>query len=845
VADDTTAATAALAAMSATTVLGARIMAGLGGSGADVPHGSLSAEEAKVFLGRAVEGLPEQEKLLVKMHYYSQMSLKEIGVVLGVGEDRASRLHAGAMLWLGLRLGRASLAGPDGHGGYVGAQADSDGGARAEGDGDRRTPDEDGRWSDEDRRTPDEDRRMPDEGRRTPDEGRWTPDEDGRLADEDRRTPDEDGRPASEGDGRTGRDDYRPGEGSEHAGEDGRRAFAQGAPAPWQPSAAPLPSYQEAKGKIRAMLQGRGGLSSFEAQRGLDLKGQEGAADLIRRIFADLELEGMVYKQGHKRATRYVLAGGPPRPAPGAHGSAVKKNDSAAMRIHMRAYMRDHVPRVPAPDAAPQAPPDRRDRHRPPPEGLESRLHGLSPERLARVLSARFDNGVLVSSAIELDRFRRFAADAEGAEGLGGLSGLSNDELREAIEACGTYFDGKVYAISDRVRGRLVELAEQYFDAGAQIIFYDEFYEKNRSWLFRSSVASPEMLREILEELFPGLYFKQEYFGQVHAPVAVAVGAEILRVWGDGALATFGQLAERLPYVPMARIKGALAQSGDFIWSSEGTYTHYGKVSISPEDRDAIRARAAEDCDDEAKGYVSFAELPMGDIEALNPGLSTHALHDAIYRKCLSDGFAKEGKIVTREDSPLDALKIMKGHFGALERCTVGEMEAYWKDLTGYERISNKQPVLEAGHAAMVRTDEKTYVADKFLGFDAAVIDEVIGQFVLGDYLPLKAFTTFGAFPDCGRPWNLFLLESYCRRFSEKYRFDCRSANSRNAGAVIRKTCRMAYMEIMADAAAKAGIALRPNDVNRFLYEHGYIGKSTTSGAGEVMGRAAALRGRG
>jgi hypothetical protein len=453
------------------------------------------------------------------------------------------------------------------------------------------------------------------------------------------------------------------------------------------------------------------------------------------------------------------------------------------------------------------------------------------------VLADRFGNGILVSSGIELDRFRSFAA---GAEGLAGLAGLSNDELRGAIEACGTYFEGKVYAISGRVKAQLAAKVREYFDAGAQIIFYDEFYEKNRSWLFRSSVASPGMLKEILEELSLAQYYKPEYFGRTHAPVPVAVGEEILRVWGDGALATYGQLAERLAYVPLDRIKYALAHSKDFICDSPETYTHYGKVSISLEDSDAIRARAAADCDDEGKGYVSFAELPMGDIEVLNPGLSTQALHGAIYRKCLSDGFARRGKIVTHEDSALDLLRIMKGHFGTVERCTVGELEDYCLDLIG--SVPDKNTILSTGHEVLVRTDRDNFVADGSLNFDIGAIDDAIDQFVPGDYLPLKDFTTFGAFPDCGRPWGLFLLESYCRRFSERYRFDCRSANSRNAGAVIRRSCRMTtYMEIMADAVAKAGVALRPNDVNRFLYDHGYIGKSTTSGAGDVIEMAKAL----
>jgi hypothetical protein len=92
-------------------------------------------------------------------------------------------------------------------------------------------------------------------------------------------------------------------------GRERGKGRGRAASAPQQTSNKPLPSYSEAKEKIRTMLLNHGGLSSFQAQSGLDLKGHEGASALLRKIFADLELEGMVEKQGQKRGTRYILKG--------------------------------------------------------------------------------------------------------------------------------------------------------------------------------------------------------------------------------------------------------------------------------------------------------------------------------------------------------------------------------------------------------------------------------------------------------------------------------------------------------------------------------------------------------
>lgn len=64
-----------------------------------------------------------------------------------------------------------------------------------------------------------------------------------------------------------------------------------------------------------AKLKETGGLSSFEAQKALDLQDCDWAPATLRRFFAELEAEGLISKEGQKRGTRYVLAG--PKPSAG------------------------------------------------------------------------------------------------------------------------------------------------------------------------------------------------------------------------------------------------------------------------------------------------------------------------------------------------------------------------------------------------------------------------------------------------------------------------------------------------------------------------------------------------
>ena len=54
----------------------------------------------------AIAALPEREKLVVALYYYENLTLREIGEVLGVTESRVSQLHTKAVLRL-----RSKLAG--------------------------------------------------------------------------------------------------------------------------------------------------------------------------------------------------------------------------------------------------------------------------------------------------------------------------------------------------------------------------------------------------------------------------------------------------------------------------------------------------------------------------------------------------------------------------------------------------------------------------------------------------------------------------------------------------------------------------------------------------------------
>src|SRR5690242_9393803 len=74
------------------------------------PQGALSQTELREAIADAIARLPEREKLVVTLYYYEELTLREIGEVLGVTESRVSQLHTKAILRLKARLSGAVRA---------------------------------------------------------------------------------------------------------------------------------------------------------------------------------------------------------------------------------------------------------------------------------------------------------------------------------------------------------------------------------------------------------------------------------------------------------------------------------------------------------------------------------------------------------------------------------------------------------------------------------------------------------------------------------------------------------------------------------------------------------------
>ena len=70
----------------------------------DTPFYQYMSSEMKEFLARAVGDLPEKEQQVLALYYFGELTMREVGAELGIGESRVSQIHSLAVVRLRARM---------------------------------------------------------------------------------------------------------------------------------------------------------------------------------------------------------------------------------------------------------------------------------------------------------------------------------------------------------------------------------------------------------------------------------------------------------------------------------------------------------------------------------------------------------------------------------------------------------------------------------------------------------------------------------------------------------------------------------------------------------------------
>ena len=76
--------------------------------------------ELRDHMKRAMEELPERERQVLSLYYFEELTMKEIGAMMGIGESRVSQIHSTAVLRLRTHLASFNSSGETATGAAVG-----------------------------------------------------------------------------------------------------------------------------------------------------------------------------------------------------------------------------------------------------------------------------------------------------------------------------------------------------------------------------------------------------------------------------------------------------------------------------------------------------------------------------------------------------------------------------------------------------------------------------------------------------------------------------------------------------------------------------------------------------
>jgi hypothetical protein len=346
------------------------------------------------------------------------------------------------------------------------------------------------------------------------------------------------------------------------------------------------------------------------------------------------------------------------------------------------------------------------------------------------------------------------------------------------------------------------------------------------------------MLKELLVKHQEGFFYGKNFMSSVGKTTEIdGIADELKRVWGEQVLLTFDEMDERLPYIPPDRVRHALSMHKDMIWNFEATYTMTDRFIISEEEAQAIYSFAMNAC--ESNGFTSMSDLPLESVFEENYELSVYAVHEAVYLLVLQKDFQLNGKIITRHNTELSAVDLLKNYCSDKEQCTLDELLEKVIELTG---ASNRQYAFEAGYSAMVRVEQNLFVADNRVSFNIEEIDSLLEDLIPDDFIAIRSIAAFAMFPLCGQPWSSYLLESYCYKYSKKFRLRNMNFNDKNAGIICKRAVDLDYLEMCARALAKGKVDLTVEAAGRYLCDEGYLAKSKYARMGDIVERARELR---
>lgn len=453
----------------------------------------------------------------------------------------------------------------------------------------------------------------------------------------------------------------------------------------------------------------------------------------------------------------------------------------------------------------------------------ESLTDWYAVEKIKLVLKEKFPRGYRLNSFVETQRMKSFYQELHGE-----VLDMSDNDIDANARICGIENEGRIYLpelmLSGELRDNLINYLHETFEQGTQCIYYSVLYDTFHEQFLDYQILSPHMLRQYLESTNnEGWRFWTDYMtdGQFAETNIQQEVEEFVRE--HGGVVSKEEVVKGLPLLPPSEVENAFVAAPTILIScGRNQRFHIDNFAITDEEVNIV-----ESIIDKAISnyhYISFGEL----LEDMR--LQTHSLLDnnenfteigirKVLEIKLGDRFKFTNNIISSNSEPISTEDVFY-RLAEKENYTIDEVVRLAADC---DTLANVWIGYLFNYS--VRVNKNDFVECHHVHFDITATDNVLAKLCPSEYVSLRDITLFTALPDCGYPWNEYLLECYVACYSKQFTLlHGRYFGKKAVGAIVKKSSGINdFSELLIQVIDKAGVPLNKKSALDFLFDNGYI----------------------
>ena len=409
--------------------------------------------------------------------------------------------------------------------------------------------------------------------------------------------------------------------------------------------------------------------------------------------------------------------------------------------------------------------------------------------------------------------------------------------MNEYIKDSGIEFNDAIFYMPDKVYSDLNTSVDEILKNN-KLIFYEILWDIHFEWMQSNNISSSELLKKVLQKIYPNFYFATNFFTTLGKKTEIeGILCEIQRVWGQENSREVSDLANDLSYIPEDKILFTLGSNDKYVRISKGKYFDTDFFILSEEQKNKLSEHIDEAISE--KKYMFFSDIQIVDLENSYPELNSKNIYELIYKKYLNNLYHKQGNLLSLRTNLIHPEQLLREFCDEKEECTYDEVLDLSNQIQGRKDYQLSYKVL---YDSMIRIEKDLYVADDELHFDVKNIDNILYEKIGDSYSAISEVVPLVLFPDCGYRWNHYVLESYCYRFSEKFKLMLLNFNDKNVGFIVNKNLEIKYQDILSEILADEVGKLELDDVGRYLFKFKYTLSKSYKWLPDVIKKAEKIR---